>query len=386
MSRVRYDDAILSIPEPLYLVIEDVGWWRGEDGSPKGQPFRNRFCRDHCIADYEALCALSERLSMKIGIAMVLCEWDRDGCLGNVPGAIWPGKPDVHNSIHLMEVAEYLNEHRSQLEIALHGLCHEFWQNGTMLRSEFHDASGAMRSPQLVRAHLDAFATLLNENSLGEFPELFVPPALNHSFGDGPDSMQSILHEYGIRFIITRFARARQFSPPIHHGITWEEGVIILERGEAPVPWSSVAASPPLQLAGPVVALHWGNLLHPDPQKNLDIITAWADAVLATAHATKAIIARDAASCVRQCAAHYLGEITVSGNGIHIDLDKLPHYNSVSGAIWLRIEDSRERIWHCAGAKIVQRIQAEHEVQLIEVIPHTPKRQLRVYCQEISGR
>ncbi|MBE0582155.1 MAG: hypothetical protein IH612_00175, partial [Desulfofustis sp.] len=74
----------ISLPLPLFLVVEDVGWWQGEDGSARGEPFRNRFPRRHCLADYQALVGLSKRLGMRIAIAMVLGEWDTTNLLSEV--------------------------------------------------------------------------------------------------------------------------------------------------------------------------------------------------------------------------------------------------------------------------------------------------------------
>lgn len=381
MVTVYVAEATVSLPMPLYLLIEDVGWWRGGDGSAYQEPYRNRFSRDHCLADYEALTALARRLSMRIGLGMVLGEWDRNDCLQDVPGATWMGK-DWTNSRNrgpwLDEVAGYLNDNREYLEITLHGLCHEFWEDGVMQRSEFHDAVGLMRPAHIIRGHLDAFAAILAQNGVDTFPRLFVPPALYHSFGNGRQSFQAILGEYGIRYVITRFARARQYSSPLHDRITWEEGVLLLERGMSPVSWEVPAAVPPLHVSGPVIALHWANLLHPDSARNIDVITVWADAIAAAADNLGTVLARDVADCFQQAAAYYLADMSVGHGCVKIDLQRLPSLVSLTGPIRIKVQDNRKRRWICRGGRILRCLVDAGGAQTLEVLPDPRLKKLQL--------
>lgn len=376
-------NVVISLPMPLYLLVEDVGWWQGFDGSASQEPYRNNFCRRHCLADYEALASLAKTLGMRIGLGMVLGEWDRLGCLKDVPGATWQG-PDWTNAENrgswLDQAAAFLNDNREYLEIGLHGLCHEFWQDGKMERSEFHDRNGRMRSPDIVHRHLRGYADLLAQNNLGDYPRLFVPPALNHSFGNGPESFQAILAEYGIRYVITRFSRARQYSPPLHERMTWEEGVVLLERGDAPVSWDVPATSPPGHIPGPILPLHWGNLLHPNPERNDEAVNVWARAIGKTGSTMSTVLARDVADCFRQAAACSLGKISTSPGSMEIDLRGLPQYLSLSGSVRIKVKGHGNRPFTCLGGKILECMEDINGIQTIEVLPdpHLQKIQLLV--------
>ena len=77
----RDDQTTITLPLPLFVIVEDVGWWQGADDSAHSGPYRNRFPRRHCLADYEALVYLAESISMRIAIAMVIGEWDRTNLL-----------------------------------------------------------------------------------------------------------------------------------------------------------------------------------------------------------------------------------------------------------------------------------------------------------------
>jgi len=349
----RLGAAQVSLPKPLFVVVEDAGWWEGADGSGRNEPYRNAFCRRHCVEDYQALLQLAQRLRMRIAVGMVLGEWDRTDFLRNVPGATWMGAAwsnRANRGRQLEEAAAFLRDHRDSLEIALHGVGHEFWRDGRMERTEFHDPDCRMRSPELVKSHLRAFGVLMEQNGLGEYPRLFIPPGLYHSFGDGGRSMQAILHDFGVEFVTTRFSRARQYQPPIHESLTWECGVGLLERGVSPVPWDVPAAMPAWNDPGSVMALHWGNLLHPDPRQSGEVVEGWAEMLLRQASGPDRILSGDAAACWRQAAVWELAECRSEGGVLRIDLRAIPDLGCFRGMFRLKI--SGGGAWKCVGGAL----------------------------------
>jgi hypothetical protein len=354
--QVAMNDLIVSLPMPIFLVVEDVGWWQGTDGSANNEPYRNGFTRRHCLDDYRALARLARRLKMRIALGMVLGEWDRGNLLKDVAGATWMGHSwdnRINQGPWLDEAAQYLRDRQDCLEIACHGLCHEFWRDGRMERSEFHDQSGLMRPRKSVKKHLDAFAKLLVEYNLSGFPRLFLPPALHHSFGNGQDSIQAILHDYGISYVVTAFSRARRYSEPLHEKITWECGVGLLERGFAPVPWHEAAARPAWDFQNPILPLHWSNLLHSDPEKNFAVVDAWAKMLENKANTMAYMLAADIASCWSQAAAYHLVKMAADDEKITLDLRLLETVPGVDGSIFLKIQCPPDLIWQCRGGHLV---------------------------------
>lgn len=350
------EDCIVSLPLPLFLVVEDVGWWRGEDDSAIHGPFRNRFPRRHCLADYQALAQLSKQLSMRIAVGMVLGEWDRNNLLKEITGATWMGRNwdnRLNQGPWLEETAEYIRENEQHLELAVHGLCHEFWQGGQAQRSEFHDSDGRMRPKKIVADHLQAYAAIMEQNGFSGLPRIFVPPALHHSFGNGEDSMQAVLRDFGIEYVTTRFSRTRLYSPPVHEKITWECGVTLLERGVSPVRWDEVAAVPRPIGMNPILALHWGNLLHPDPCRSSEIAARWGEQILTETTCLERILSMDAADCWRQAAVFYLADIQVQERTISFKIRDLSHMPSLCGPFSLKIKGGQPEKWQCLGARIV---------------------------------
>jgi hypothetical protein len=368
--QVALDNLVVSLPMPIYIVVEDVGWWQGRDGSADNEPFRNGFTRRHCQDDYRALVRLAKRLKMRIAIGMVLGEWDRHNLLRNVVGATWMGASwDNRNNCGpwLDEAADFLRENQDWLEIACHGLCHEFWREGRMERSEFHDPDGHMRPADIIRSHLDAFARLLQENSLPDFPRIFLPPALLHSFGNGGDSIQAILSDYGVRHVVTRFARARSYAAPLHEKIYWECGVGLLERGLAPVPWHQAAANPTWDFANPILPLHWSNLLHPDPAKNFMVVDRWAEMLEQRGHSMACLMAPDFAACWSQAAAYHLAKLTAGKGKITVDLNLLWQVPEFDGTILLKIRCPANRSWRCQGGQILSARKDSPGIQVVAV-------------------
>jgi hypothetical protein len=371
--QISWNNSLVSIPMPIFLVIEDVGWWQGTDGSADNQPYRNSFGRRHCLDDYRALYRLGKKLNMRLSIGMVLGEWDRTNLLKDIVGATWLGTSwdnHVNQGKWLDEAAQYLYDHKDYLEIAMHGLCHEFWQDGLMVRSEFHDGNGTMRQEKIIRSHIEAFGALLEQNNLPVVPRLFVPPALNYSFGNGKNSMQALLYEYGIRYVVTDFSRAHQYSPPLHEKFTWECGVGLLERGKSPVSWDQPATQPAWDFANPILPLHWGNLLHPDPTQNNAVIDRWADFLLAAAARTDCILAENIDSCWQQTAVSLLAALQTNNQELFIDLHRVPDDVTCRGnPFFLKIQGHLSVSLQCEGARIVSCKQEQPNLQTFSILP-----------------
>ena len=266
-------------------------------------------------------------------------------------GAAWNNA--VNRGPWLEETADLLRRHERHLEIGLHGVGHEYWVLRRLQRSEFHDAAGIMRPPGVIRRHLEAFGQLLEQNGLGPFPQSFVPPALPHSFGTGEASMQAILSEFGIRYLCTIFSRARQYAPPLQEGLTWESGVQLIGRNEGVGRWDHNGATPPLSINGPVLSLHWANLLHQDSERNGEVSAAWGDYLVARARGFDVFLAPDTAACWTQYCYYRLAALRTQGPGVEIDCRRLPALAALSGPVYLKVRERKNRRWQAQGGQLV---------------------------------
>ncbi len=127
------DNLKVYIPMPIQVVIDDVGWWSGEDGSRKQEPYRTGINRNHVPADYMAIADLGRLLGIRPQAAFILCEWDKENILREVPTSTWMG--DKWNNSRnigpwLDEAAEIIRGNREHFELTVHGIGHEYWENG----------------------------------------------------------------------------------------------------------------------------------------------------------------------------------------------------------------------------------------------------------------
>lgn len=363
----------LTIPMPLQIVVDDVGWWSGRDESRFNQPFRTGMSRNHLPRDYAALVRLGKGLGMKILAGFVLCEWDRDGILKELPSATWMGNEWSAywvNEAHRQEASCIIKESGKYLEIALHAIGHEFWRDGKMERAEFHDHNCTMRDSGHVRQHLDFFLRIMDQHNFSPRPTVFIPPAMKHSFGHEDGGIQKLLREVGIERVINCFQKARQLAPPLYPTGTWENGVVILDRGLADFSWNAMACSPCFGFDKPFVVLHWANILHPDPEQNFNLVDRWVEFLLDGAKRHGVLLSRDVKTCFTQYLYRECSTICHQHNGFYINLAwrrTLP-LNSLNPSFVVRVKGASPLALKLAGARVAS-ITMERESFLLSLIP-----------------
>jgi len=318
-------DRVAAIPMPIQVVIDDVGWWSGQDGHERNQPYRTGIARHHVPADYGAIAYLGAALHMRPQAAMVMCEWDIENILSDLPSSTWMGA-DWDNrqwlGPWLDEAADIIRSNRHSLELALHGIGHEYWADGTMERAEWHDAQGRMRSPDKVEAHLDYFARLLDQHGLGPFPKSFVPAAFLHRFGPSEqhhEDFATILARHGVTCISTPF-EGMYNAPAADHGVFgYDADVMTIDRGHDLMPWYVIGQGPSGALNGPICGMHWPNLLHADPARNLDIVEKWIAFLQPYDERIDTTLAANTNAFRAQLAHHTCTRLTIDGNSLLFD-------------------------------------------------------------------
>lgn len=312
------------IPPPLLVVIEDVGWWSGHSRPEVNEPFRTGLGRMHCPEDYAAIIRLARSLKTQILAGFVLCEWDRAGLLRECPSATWLGSAWLGSqagSTFQDQVVAILNGNPGCVSVAMHGVGHEYWVEGVAYRSEFHDEHGVMRDTSDVSLHIRLFGKLLEDSGIETpFPQVFIPPALKHSFGKGVHGFQKILADSGIRYVLTVFDKATQYASPMYPGVTEECGVTLIERGLSPVSWNTVSAHPQFPFNHPVIPLHWANILHPIPEQNGDVVDQWAAYLENGARHNGYIFFPDVMTALAQIVFYQLTRIQPIKNGVILDI------------------------------------------------------------------
>jgi hypothetical protein len=220
----------------------------------------------------------------------------------------------------LDEAAALLRDHAAHIELTLHGIGHEFWSGPSFTRAEWHDREGRMRPEADVRAHLDYFSRLQEQNGLGPFPVSFVPAAFLHRFGSG---LAGVLADYGVRYISTPYHtlfRARA-TEDVCFGI--DEGVLTVDRGRDLIHWKVIGAEPAGVLSGPVCGMHWPNLLHADPARNTEVVERWVCLLRPYDTLFEYVLSPDTAAAFSQLVYHRWTGIATDAGGVTLDFSKV---------------------------------------------------------------
>ncbi len=281
-SRVASANSISAvIPMPIQVVIDDVGWWSGEDGSKQQEPYRTGIARSHVPADYQAIVELGRSLDIRPQAAMVLCEWDKNNILRDLPTSTWMGR-NWDNSAWVgpwyEEVADIIRNNPLHFELTIHGIGHEYWTGDTFTRAEWAERDGTMRPRVQVEKPLDFFEAILNQHDLGDFPRSFVPTAFCHGFGPtkGHDvSMAELLKRRGVRYINTPFSTMANSQAVTHGVFGFDAGVMTVDRGNDLLDWNIIGQAPSGSLENSTCGMHWPNLLHSDPSRNSEFVQRW---------------------------------------------------------------------------------------------------------------
>lgn len=352
------------IPMPLQIVIDDVGWRRGYDGSPRNEPFRTGVNRLHVPDDYRAIVELGRRLNVRPQCSMILSEWDTRGLVARVPSATWLGEKWTNEVAGdwIAEAAAIVRENRDHFEVTLHGIGHEYWENGRASRAEWHDDQGRMRPADTVLAKIDLFFELHEQHKLGPKPTSFVPCAGRYHFANAPDNMARLMAGYGITSLSTPFVCMHRSREPEHGMYGIDHGVLTIDRGDTdPYDWPVLGPEPTEANIPrhPILGMHWPHVLHAEPGRNLEVVDRWVRALGAWGKRFGNWLSPHTESCNVQLLHHTRSRVTVSGAKITLD------GSGAFGVDWDRRPDE-PMVVHLRGITAGQRVVDEfgREVEL----------------------
>jgi len=357
---VRNDELIVTIPMPIQIVIDDVGWWSGEDGNEHQQPYRTGIGRNHVPADYRAIVDLGLKLGVRPQAATILCEWDRKNILRDVPTITWMReKWDNSKWVGpwLDEAADIIRNNQKHYELTIHGVGHEYWQDENMTRAEWADSSGQMRPLDQVELHLDYFEKLLDQNQLGAFPTSFVPTAFLHGFGltgEHKISMAGVLKKRGVAYINTSFSNMYNAECAQFRSFGIDSGVMTVDRGEDLLDWDVFGGKPSGVVTGPTCGLHWPNLLHADPSRNSEIVDDWVKLLKPYNDKPETLLAKNSSVFRNQLVHHVCTKVQIREDKIDIDFLETNKLNEQLGdnQLTIKIESERKLTFHSDDLKI----------------------------------
>jgi len=287
-------------PRPFAVVVDDLGWMHGGSQDPQNGPYRIGFKRDLIAQDYLPMIDIGKAVGVRIQGVFVLCELDRENAVAQLPsatreGSKWNNTANV--SPEQIRIMDTVRTHSAHLEFGLHGVGHEYWENGRRRRAEWYNLQDKRPwSEAEIRAHLEMFRKVMAQYGLTKeqghsFPESFVPTAYSYYWNPSakPYSLGRILREYGVKFVNTAFSEIPELHPPASGSGDFDNGVLVLDRHNFGNEWWEPATLPRQPLAAfdtDIIEAHWVNLLATDDIFQATVNAKWI-ALLQSVQATE---------------------------------------------------------------------------------------------------
>ena len=330
------------LPRAVQLVVDDVGWREGWRTDAEGGPYRAGIERLLGPDDYRAIAEVGRRLGIRPTAAMILCEWDTGDVCASQPsctaaGATWSNRHRL--GPWLEESAAIFREQADHLELAMHGVGHEHWQDGRPTRAEWYSLTAGKWPWEDLLGHLRVFRAILDQHGLGpaagsRLPVDFVPCAFHCLLDDAdPQSTGALMAGAGVRYGSTPFSSLDRRSALLAADGAVDHGVLLIDRGNSGVPWYAVdgvpsevhgtpAAGP--AAAGSICGIHWPNLLAEDPANNDRAVGHWVDYLRRVDAVPGQYLAGNAREAFAQWGICTFGKLRCDGTTLHLDLSGVP--------------------------------------------------------------
>ncbi len=126
----------ITIPKPMAIDIDDLGWKQGWDLNESGGPYRLGLPQGRMMSlpDYEVIVYISKAVGVRIKCLFIMSEFDRANICAHYPttneqGGDWDNSALVNDSD--FAIMDYVKENAAHIEFGLHGVRHEFWDAET---------------------------------------------------------------------------------------------------------------------------------------------------------------------------------------------------------------------------------------------------------------
>ena len=315
------------IPMPLHLVIDDLGWFLGEDDRKNGGPSRSGMPRRHVAKDYAAINKLGEALDMRISCAFVIGEWDPDNRFLEIPhlskygdkwnNAAYLDREEMDRVLAVINSSPYI-------DLNIHGLLHGYYMDGV----DDYDTSDYyyrinkelyMTNESEIKLRIGKFRELLDYYGIKKSTESFVPPSFAYRWGE----LSKVLSALGIKYISTIFSTMRcDGEKPACVGV--ENGIVTLDRNNNLIPWNECdCCFEDLPTAKGIFGAHWTNFLHPDPERNGEVVERAVGYFRRCAERYGIVLSRGIEFAAIQSLYHTYAKVSYEDGRMSIDLRSL---------------------------------------------------------------
>jgi hypothetical protein len=332
-------------PRAFAFAIDDLGWNHGSslESTKEGGPYRCGVKRIFDLKDYKAIVDVGKAVGARIQCLFILSEMDRENILSKYPQSTY--KRDKWDNSELVnemqnEIMKFVIEESAHLEFGLHGIGHEYWENGQpQKRAEWYNLVDKRPWPESsIHNHIEAFKLIMAQYGIStenghDFPESFVPcaysyywnPEINDSYSFG-----KILANEGVKFVNTDFSQIPELNPPQgDNGGGFDNGVHVINRINYGNEWFEISKLPtaPLQdQATDFIESHWPNWLAQDDFLQANTTENWSNYYKEVQSSENRYIAKNTEQLHAQWLYNKYTKVTESTEGIVvIDNTNMPN-------------------------------------------------------------
>ena len=352
------------IPLAYQIVMDDLGWFTGEDDRHRGMPSRTGMPRVHVAEDYTVVNEIGKRKNQKICAPFVIGEWDKNNRLKGKPYMTpKPDEWDCKSKINMQEAEKCFEiiEGSDYIDLAHHGLLHGYWdeelghddkQFYIRPRKGHRDYGERVFVPtpaEFFDECINAYNEIYRDWGFTQKIETFVSPGMTSGSLEDNDEVFKVVRSHGFKYW-TNLWRAIDDDCQVIHGITF------LRKDKENIPWNAYDVNPsalpdytPSERA--IFRAHWPNFLRFDPLKNLENVEEWGKFFDKRAEYFGIMISRDIGFASRQAlyqkftkVSYPDGKIVLDftdvdtsgaldiGDTMYISLDKSLSPKSITGA------------------------------------------------------
>ena len=352
----------IKIPIALQLVVDDIGWFKGENGLMKSRPARTHMNRNQVAEDYVVLNEIGKKLDMHILCGLVLGEWDKNNILRGMEHATWDeGNWDMasHIDYPLAERCKNAIEESEFIDIAFHGLMHGYWVNGENYGNprEFYsyDIPGNTTerrldypvkpvSAEYVEEHLDAWFKIYNSWGFTKPVESIISPASLYKDKEISVEYAKKAEKYGIKYWKNLWAEHTCL-------LEYFDKIVFLNMDDDFLDYAAHDVEPdkipdiPIYndenrpFAYAIMGCHWENFLRTDYKDNLNNVDKWVDFFKRQGSVFGTMLSKNMAFAVSQAQYNAFGKMKFEDNVLTVDLSDVLNKMEVADEFYISIKD-----------------------------------------------
>ena len=330
------------IPISQAIIVDDVGWFNGNDERMKGGSARSGIPRFHTPDDVRALNAIAEGLNTKIGCSIVLGEWDINNRLRGVPHVTADEENwDVKSKIDMNYAKAYFEalEESAGLEYYVHGLMHAYYIDGKhhtgrqyypAIYDENNKDIGFIWLPKEEFYHMiELFYEIYRDWGFKKELKTFVCPCgcRGSVYDEGNLEYAEVLRSFGVEYWANGWMDHDKNVDTI--------GGMITSKGRCIAPWNAYGINPkylkPLdnKKVDTHLGAHLANFIRIDPEDNFEYVDAWIKYFRDVTGVFGRMLARDNADSSSQSLYARFAKVEKCEGGYIIDLSEVDSLDAV---------------------------------------------------------